>query len=350
MLSKQPAKLQLKTGEIFSGWSPFPLKSISYGEVIFNTGMVGYVEALTDPSYRGQILTFTYPLIGNYGVPDASAWESNQIQAAGMICSELAEFSSHYQERQSMLNWCQTQGLPVLCGVDTRALTKVLRQHGVVAGAICADSQKAVDYIDVNARHLVAEVSIEQPIESGQGNKKIIVIDCGIKGNILRHFEKFDLLIKRVPYDYDVSAEDYDGLFLSNGPGDPTRCAETVAIVKKAMQNNKPIFGICLGAQIMSLAIGASTYKLPFGHRAQNHPCLHVPTQKCYLTSQNHGYAIKEDTLPQDWQVMFRHLNDDTVQGIEHKDKPFFAVQFHPEAAPGPVDTQWLFQKFIDSL
>lgn len=351
MLAHHPAKIQLETGEIFSGYSPFPLSEDVYcGEVVFNTGMVGYVEALTDPSYRGQILTFTYPLIGNYGIPDPSAWESDAIQAAGMVCSECATFSDHYLQKENMLAWCERHGLPVITGVDTRALTKVLRKHGVVAGVICAQNVIPKKFININQRHLVSEISIKEPIVTGNGKKRIVVVDCGIKANILRHLNRFDVTIKRVPFDQDLSQEDYDGLFISNGPGDPTQCTQTIKHVREALTRNKPTFGICLGAQIMALAIGAKTYKLPFGHRAQNHPCLDLKSNRCYLTSQNHGYAIEEKSLPQDWQVLFRHLNDDTVQGIAHEKAPYFAVQFHPEAAPGPVDTAWLFEKFISSM
>ncbi len=341
-----PARLILASGEEFQGVCPDWQSDVVLGEVVFNTGMVGYTEALTDPSYKGQILTFTYPLIGNYGVADASTYESEKAQAAGMIVAELADHYSNYKATTSLLDWCKQQGLPLIANIDTRALTKTLRSHGVVAGAISKGDSGINEFPDINQSHLVEQVSQFEPSYSGEGDKTIILVDCGVKGSILRCLEKFPLRVKRVPYNYDFTKEDYDGVLISNGPGDPTLCQETVAIVKRAMQTDKPIFGICLGSQIMGLALGAETFKLQFGHRGQNHPCLEKDSKRCYLTSQNHGFAVKEDSLPADWSVWFRNLNDNTVQGIAHNSKPQFAVQFHPEAGPGPVDTFWIFEKF----
>ncbi|MDF2690248.1 MAG: carbamoyl-phosphate synthase small subunit [Gammaproteobacteria bacterium] len=341
-----PSKLVLATGEVFAGRSPDWQASTIFGEIVFNTGMVGYVECLSDPSYTGQILTFTYPLIGNYGVPDASHWESHKLHARGMIVSEAVEFYSRSQAKSSIIDICKEQGVAVMTEVDTRALTKVLRERGVVSGAIVIGDSLPKAFPNINEQNLVAEVSIKAPLEWGNGDKTIIVVDCGMKENIWRHLQKLPVKLKRVPYNYDYSAEAYDGVFLSNGPGDPTMCQETIAILRKAMQNKKPIFGICLGSQLMGLAIGAKTYKLRFGHRSQNQPCLQEGTERCFLTSQNHGFAIDESTLPEGWRVTFRNLNDATVQGIEHESLPYFSVQFHPEAAPGPIDTNWLFDKF----
>jgi carbamoyl-phosphate synthase small subunit len=346
----KPAYLILETGHSFKGYSPEWQSQSFPGEIVFNTSMVGYPDALTDPSYRGQILTFSYPLIGNYGVPDQAQWESNKIQAAGMVCAHWNNNTQHHQATQSLLQWLEQQKTPMITGIDTRALIKVIRTKGVVAGVISSSDKPPKKFIDINSQNLVADVSCKQVTEAGEGDKTIIVVDCGIKQNILRHFESLAVKIKRVPYDYDYSDEDFDGVFISNGPGDPSMCLKTADVLKRAMQKNKPTFGICLGSQIMALAIGAKTYKLPFGHRAQNHPCMDMSNQKCYLTSQNHGFAIDEKSLPKEWQVSFKNLNDNTVQGIHHKDKPFFSVQFHPEAAPGPVDTAWLFDKFYELL
>ena len=343
------AQLVLESGECFSGAVPEWVSGRFFGEVVFNTGMVGYTEVLTDPSYRGQIVVFTYPLIGNYGVEPASHWESEQIHAAGVVVSELAGFHARSEHWSTLEEWCHRHGVPILYDTDTRALTRVLRDTGVVAGAIVANDQQPREFVDINEQNLVAQVSIDTPRESGEGSHTLVVVDCGIKANILRYLHAFPVRIKRVPYDYDYSAEDCDGIFISNGPGDPRQCQATVDILKKAMQQApaRPVFGICLGAQLLSLAVGGTTYKMKFGHRAQNHPCLLEGSERCYLTSQNHGYAIAEHSLSDDWEVMFRNLNDNTVQGVRHKTLPYSAVQFHPEAGPGPVDTTWLFDRFV---
>lgn len=345
-----PAQLILKSGEIFYGNAPVKQNNVSFGEVVFNTGMVGYVEALTDPSYAGQILVFTYPLMGNYGVSDASTWESKKIHVKGVVVAELSAFHSNHTAAYALVDWLSNQHIPYLTGVDTRALTKCLRTKGVIPGAIAPLHLTPKQFEDFEHIDWVKEVSIHEPAYYGSGSKQVIVVDCGMKENILRCLQQFPIRIKRVPYNYDFTREPFDAVFISNGPGDPARCQETIKILQKAMAQQKPTFGICLGTQLMALAIGAKTYKLPFGHRSHNQPCLHVPTQRCYLTSQNHGYAVLETSLPKDWCVSFRNLNDGSVAGIEHKTLPFFSVQFHPEAAPGPEDTRWLFQRFYDLL
>lgn len=345
-----PAQLILKTGEVFKGLAPAIQKDLHFGEVVFNTGMAGYVESLTDPSYAGEILTFTYPLIGNYGVSDPSTWESKKSHVKGVVMSELAPFHSNHSAQHSLFNWLQQQNIPFITGIDTRALTKILRTTGVVPGAITPLDAQPKKFVDFEHINWVKEVSIKEPIEYGTGEKLIIAIDCGMKANILRCLQQLPVRIKRVPHNYDFTQETYDGVFISNGPGDPVLCTETTALVQKAMATKKPVFGICLGTQLMALAVGAKTYKLPFGHRSQNQPCLELSSEKCFLTSQNHGYAVDEKTLPKDWRVSFRNLNDNTVAGIEHKTLPFFSVQFHPEAAPGPLDTQWLFKKFFELI
>lgn len=344
------AQLVLKSGEVFYGEAPAHQQQISFGEVVFNTGMVGYVEALTDPSYAGQILVFTYPLIGNYGVSEESSWESEKIHARGAIFSELSPFHSSPTAKYSLSQWLKDQHIPYLTGIDTRALTKALRTKGVEPGAIAPMNSTLDHFENFEQINWVEEVSIKKPKQYGEGKKTIIAIDCGMKENILRSLCQYPARILRVPYDYDFTNEEFDGVFISNGPGDPLRCQKTVKIIEKVMAMKKPIFGICLGTQLMALAAGAKTFKLTFGHRSHNQPCLYIKSNRCYLTSQNHGYAIEESSLPADWRVTFRNLNDQSVAGIEHCSLPFFSVQFHPEAAPGPEDTQWLFQKFFDTL
>lgn len=342
----KPTKLTLQSGEIFYGTSPVGQKPINRGEVVFTTGMTGYVETLTDPSYADQLIVFTYPLIGNYGVTAEHSWESSKIHAAGVIVSEDAPFFSHAKSCYSLREWLRRQNIPLITGIDTRTLTLKIRKHGVTPGIISDVELVAKDFVDPNISDLVSKVSIKEPLFLGGGTKTLIVVDCGIKESMIRNLLGPNILLKRVPFDYDYTQEPFDGLFLSNGPGDPSNCIKTIAYLQKALERKKPVFGICLGAQLLALAIGAKTYKLVFGHRAQNQPTFHYPTQRCYLTSQNHGYAIDEHTLPEGWEVNFRHLNDHSVQGITHKKDPFFAVQFHPEATPGPMDTQWLFQQF----
>lgn len=344
------AQIILQSGEVFYGNTPAILQRPTFGEVVFNTGMVGYVESLTDPSYAGQILVFTYPLIGNYGVTESSNWESSKIHVKGVVVSELSAFYSSHAGQVSLADWLTKQNIPYITEVDTRALTKCLRTKGVVPGAITAINEKPAQFEDFEHTDWVKEVSIKEPVTYGKGEQLIIAVDCGMKENILRYLTQFPVRIKRVPYNYDYTNEPFDAVFVSNGPGDPMQCQETVAILRKAMAKEKPVFGICLGTQLMALAIGAKTYKLPFGHRSHNQPCLHVGTNRSYLTSQNHGYAVLEESLPPDWRVSFRNLNDQSVAGIEHKSLPFFSVQFHPEAAPGPEDTHWLFQQFFSRL
>ena len=349
-MTMMPAQLILETGETFQGLAPASQQEIAFGEVVFNTGMVGYVESLTDPSYAGQILVFTYPLIGNYGIAEESTWESHKIHVKGVIVSELAPYHSSHSAEHSLEEWLMRQNIPYLTGVDTRAVTKLLRTHGVIPGAIAPASVKPTAFEDFSHIDWVEKVSIKEPREYGAGDKLIIAIDCGMKENILRCLLKYPARIKRVPYDYDFTDEPFDGVFISNGPGDPALCQKTIQILQKALAKKKPTFGICLGTQLLALAVGAKTYKLPFGHRSHNQPCMDYATQRCFLTSQNHSYAVEETTLPSDWQVSFRNLNDNSIEGIEHKHLPFSAVQFHPEAAPGPLDTQWLFEKFYDQV
>lgn len=336
------ATLRLRGGKTFSGTMAKGYKDSVSGEVVFTTGMTGYDLSLTDPSYAGQILVFTYPLIGNYGISPQPDWESGKIHAVGVVVSQACLEWSHSHSVTSLQEWLRAQSVPLMTGVDTRALTKYIRQHGAIDGSM--------GHAGKTSRlrsSFIPRVSINQPqIYNPTRTKTIIVVDCGMKENILRHFQASPYRIKRVPWDYDYSKEAYDAIFLTNGPGDPADYQTTTTILAEAMKKNKPIFGICLGSQLMGIAAGAKTYKLPFGHRSHNQPCQDLESQRAYITSQNHGYAVDEKSLPRGWAVTFRNLNDNSVEGIRHTTKPFFAVQFHPEANPGPVDTEWLFERF----
>jgi carbamoyl-phosphate synthase small subunit len=340
-----PGALYLADGTIFPGMIPDWQREAYMGEAVFNTGMTGYTESLTDPSYAAQILIFTYPLIGNYGV-DLTSGESSKIHVSGVVVSEAALNWSHDKSDRSLLEWLKSQNIPILIGADTRALTKHMRIKGTMPAAISASPVVAKNI------HISSKIiSIERPkIYNKTHQKKVILVDCGAKDNILRSLLKLPIQVMRVPYDYDYTTEAYDGVLLSNGPGDPNDYLATIAIARKALKIGKPIFGICLGTQIMGLAAGASTYKLRFGHRGHNQPCLQTGSERSYITSQNHGYAIDETSLPKGWFASFKNLNDQSVEGIQHRTKPFFSVQFHPEACPGPTDTEWLFERFYTSL
>jgi carbamoyl-phosphate synthase small subunit len=369
------AQLILSDGTIFEG-EAFGAAVDTDGEVVFNTGMAGYPESLTDPSYRGQILTFTYPLIGNYGVPsnEKNEWgfsknfESEDIHVRGIIVSQVSEDFSHHTAVSSLQNWMEHHGIPGITGIDTRALTKKLREHGVMLGRIISDdserkedSGKRIEIADPNETNLVAEVSCKEPITytPETSETSIICYDCGIKNNIIRSFLKRGVTVHRVPWDYDLASSDlkYDAVFISNGPGDPKTCEATIANIKWSIDQNIPTFGICLGNQLLALAIGGDTYKLKYGHRGCNQPCEEwkeengkwIKTQKCIITSQNHGFAVS-DNLPDGWKPWFTNANDQTVEGIRHESGKFFSVQFHPESTPGPEDADYLFDEFLKVL
>jgi carbamoyl-phosphate synthase small subunit len=348
-------KLVLEDGTVFRGKSFGFEKSVS-GEVVFNTSMTGYPESLTDPSYKGQILMFTYPLIGNYGVPNGSMeeglkknYESYALHISGLIVSDYSADYSHWNAEKSLSEWLKEYKVPGIYGIDTRELTKILREKGTMLGKIVYNNQN-VDLYDPNLVNLVAQVSIKEKKVFGKGKYKIVLIDCGVKYNIIRNLIKRDATVILVPWDYDFTNEKYDGLFISNGPGDPKQCTVTIDNLRKAYMIEKPIYGICLGNQLMALASGADTYKLKYGHRSHNQPVIRKGTNKAYITSQNHGYATDNTTLTADWEPLFINLNDETNEGIQHKSKPFFSSQFHPEASSGPTDTEFLFDMFMDTV
>ena len=352
------AHLVLEDGSTYTGYS-FGNYCNTSGEVVFNTGMVGYPETLTDPSYNGQILVFTYPLIGNYGIPFKKLkdnilidFESDRIQVKGLIVTDYSFEYSHWNAEKSLHDWLLEENIPAIFGVDTRAITRKLREKGTMLGRILTD-ESSIEYSNVedpNRRNLAAEVCVKSPRIFSKGEKKIILVDCGVKNNIIHAFLERNISVMQVPQDYNFADEDCDGIVISNGPGDPKTCIKTIENTKKAMESNRPILGICLGSQILALASNANTYKLKYGHRSHNQPVNEMGTRRCYITSQNHGYAIDSDTLSQDWRQWFVNDNDGTNEGIIHISKPFFGTQFHPEASPGPDDTEFIFDMFVRAL
>lgn len=369
--------LVLSDGTRFHGTS-FGYEAPVAGEVVFNTAMTGYPESLTDPSYAGQLMTLTYPLVGNYGVPGfsvegnglATFMESDKIYARAIIVSDYSEEYSHWNAKESLAEWLKREHVPGITGIDTRQLTKVLREHGVMMGKILFDDEpdnipeasyegvnfveqvsckeiveyKAAEYTAADADHLT-------PLRKPNG-KKVVLVDCGVKNNIIRCLLRRGVDVIRVPWDYDFNTLEFDGLFLANGPGDPDTCSVAVENIRKFLATTpiKPCMGICMGNQLLSKAAGATIYKLKYGHRSHNQPVRMVGTDKCFITSQNHGYAVKTDTLSNDWEPYFINMNDGSNEGIRHKTNPWFSAQFHPEACSGPVDTEFLFDDFVDLL
>lgn len=346
--------LHLANGSVLEGFS-FGYYGESEGEVVFSTGMTGYVESLTDPSFAGQILTFTYPLIGNYGIPRSkylntnlmSNFESEKIWVKGVIVSSFSEVPSHCDAFQSISEWLKSQKTPGIYGIDTRALTQQIRESGVIQGKISTRKNKTT-LLPNTLLNTVSTVSIKEVVQykpKKTNGKHIAVIDCGIKHGILRELLKIGYAITRVPWDVnplDVTKR-IDGVICSNGPGDPKDALSTVENVRKIIDKNIPFLGICLGHQLLSLAIGADTYKMKYGHRGLNQPCLDLKTNKAYVTSQNHGFAVSRKNLPKGFEEWFVNLNDNTVEGIRHKTKNIKSVQFHPEGCPGPFDTNWIY-------
>jgi carbamoyl-phosphate synthase small subunit len=369
--NSKKAVLLLEDGTFFIG-KGFGTSKKTSGEVVFSTSMVGYPEALTDPSYKGQILTLTYPLVGNYGVPPFDLnfglplyFESDRIQVQGLVIHELCHNPHHWASTRTLDKWLSDEGIPGIYGVDTRHITKKLRAHGVMLGIlhVCEAGEEpnmeqllaqAKSIPDPNLTDLVRQVSVKKPVHyKVDGKHTVVLIDCGVKYNIIRNLLKRGISVVRVPYDFsakEVMEYKPSGVFLSNGPGDPKTCVKTIDCIRELV-DEVPLMGICLGAQILTLAMGGDTYKLKYGHRSQNQPALDLKTNRCYITTQNHGYAIANESIKKTpLDAWFLNPNDKTVEGVKHKTKPVFAVQWHPEASPGPYDTEFLFDTFAKTL
>ena len=365
------ARLILDDGTEFCGWS-FGYEANAVGEVVFSTAMTGYPESLTDPSYAGQILVTTYPLIGNYGVPETGGeplpkfMESERIHVKGLVVADYSEKYSHWNAKESLAEWLKREKIPAITGIDTRRLTKRLRESGVMKGrVVISENSEYSDYSDYGSINWVEKVSCKEVIRYNEGaGKRVVLVDCGVKANIIRCLVNRGVEVIRVPWDYDFNQLDFDGLFLANGPGDPEQCSKTVEHIRTFLRNEelrikneefaaatpRPLMGICLGNQLLARAAGAKTYKLKYGHRSHNQPVQLVGTSKCFITSQNHGYAVDASTLPADWEPLFMNMNDGSNEGIRHKTMPWFSAQFHPEACSGPTDTEWMFDEFVKAL
>ena len=354
---------------VLSDGTKFHCKSFGYekpvaGEVVFNTAMMGYPESLTDPSYAGQLMTLTYPLVGNYGVPPfsieanglATFMESDRIYASAIIVSDYSASYSHWNAKESLGDWLKREQVPGVTGIDTRELTKVLREHGVMMGRLVFDDEANEttngNYEDYGSVNWVDKVSCKDIIRYNEGaGRKVVLVDCGVKNNIIRCLVNRGVEVIRVPWNYDYTDMAFDGLFLANGPGDPDMCVDAVEVLRKQMSSSrKPICGICMGNQLLAKAGGATIYKLKYGHRSHNQPVREVGTNRCYVTSQNHGYAVDAATLGNDWRELFVNMNDGSNEGIRHLSLPWFSSQFHPEACSGPVDTEFMFDRFIETL
>jgi len=361
MINATRMKLVLEDGTTLEGASFGAPRAVS-GEVVFNTAMTGYVETLTDPSYRGQILSLTYPLVGSYGVPAPRArgsvegpYESQGIQVQGLIVQSYVERYSHHAAVRSLGAWLASEGIPAVTGIDTRTLTRKLREAGTMKGWLApADmdldrARRAAEAVEMR-EEVFRLVAPEEPIFYEGGKLRVLLVDVGAKDNIIRSLLQRGASVMRVPWHARLAdfADRADGILIGNGPGDPKDLGPLIAQIRELLGGfPRPIFGICMGNQILALAAGGDTYKLPYGHRGVNQPVQDLLTRQCYVTSQNHGYAVRDDSLPADWEPWFVNINDGTNEGIRSRVRPFFSVQFHPEATPGPKDAGYLFDDFL---
>ena len=352
---EKEAILILEDGTRYKGRSFGYEKSVS-GELVFYTAMTGYPESLSDPSYKGQILVPTFPLIGNYGVPGdevvngiSKFYESDRIQCSALVISQYSAEYSHWDSEKSLGEWLKKWQVPGIYGIDTRALTKRLREKGAMLGKIVFEGED-IPFYDPNKDNLVAQVSCQEIKQYGNGRYKVLMVDCGMKNNILRCLLQYDVTIKRVPWNYDFSGIEADGLFLANGPGNPTLCGETVENIKKYMTTKKPILALCLGHQLLALAAGGTVTKLKYGHRSLGQSVRQCGTNRCFITSQNHGWAVDAQSLGKEWEPYFVNLNDGTNEGLKHTTNPWVSVQFEPEAMENAHDNEFIYDNFVKSL
>ncbi len=361
MPNDQRWRLELEDGTVLRGFGFGAVRAVA-GEVVFNTAMSGYVESVTDPSYRGQILVLTYPLAGNYGVPAPRAagsidgpYESARIQVQGLVVQHHVLAPSHHLSSRSLGDWLTSESVPAITGIDTRTLTRRLREYGTMRGWLAPDSmtrQQAHDEADERDMRegIFREVAPADAVRFAGGPLDILVVDAGAKDHIVRSLLTRGASVTRAPWHAELAplAEKADGILIGNGPGDPKDLGALIAQVRGMMGSyRRPLFGVCLGNQILCLAAGGDTGKLPYGHRGVNQPVRDLLTGRCYITSQNHGYAVREDSLPAGWQPWFVNINDGSNEGIRSANAPYFSVQFHPEASPGPQDTAFLFDDFL---
>jgi carbamoyl-phosphate synthase small subunit len=365
--------LELSSGDRFQG-DMIGAPLVSSGELVFTTGMVGYSEAITDPSYFGQVIVFAYPLIGNYGIPELpknidfskslpKGFEGPKPRAAAVIVNTDISKTFHWNSFQSLDKWLLEQGIPGIAGIDTRHLVHIVRSSSgpLLAKVIPEESEGTSSYgekfslnsdgfFDPSKHEIVPEVSTRERLIMGKGKVRIALLDCGVKWNMIRQLLSLDCEIELLPWDTDLKKVDSSGWILSNGPGDPLKTGQLVNSVKALLEEKKPILGICLGHQILALASGARTQKMTYGHRSHNQPVYITGTRKGFITSQNHGYMVEKNSLKEGWAPWFLNVNDQTIEGIKHETLPFRSVQFHPESAGGPRDTKWVLDQFVEEV
>ena len=350
--------LVLEDGTYFEGTGIGNTGTVE-GELVFNTSMTGYQEILTDPSYSGELINFTYPLIGNYGTNNTD-WESKKVFTKGILVKELSENPSNHRMKYTLETFLKENGVTGLTGIDTRGVTRHLRYYGTLKAIISNDGtdlenllKRVKEVKPLDGQNQVAEVSTKNPYILPGGERRIVVMDYGVKNNTLRRLQENGCTIIVLPatatYE-EIIGYKPDGLMLSNGPGDPEGVSYTIPEIQKVLEQKIPVFGICMGHQLLAMALGAKTYKLKFGHRGGNHPVKDLLTGKVYITSQNHGYAVDKNTIPDSVEITHINLHDDTVEGIKHKELPFSSVQYHPESAPGPRDSSYFFEDFIKQV
>lgn len=367
-MKREKAILELSNGMKLEG-DLIGQPIVASGEMVFTTSLVGYSESLSDPSYFGQILTFAYPLIGNYGIPSLESentlktgFESNRIHASAVIVTNDSIETYHWDSRKNLHEWLLQNQVPGIVGIDTRHLIQLIREEKQLLGRVLPTHPQGLrqlgkipfphdeSFFNPGEFHTVEQVSTSERKLFGSGKLRIALLDFGVKWNIIRKLNQLGCEVELLPWDTDLYSVDCSGWLLGNGPGNPECTGAAIQEVKKILTSDAPILGICLGHQVLALAIGARTVKMPYGHRSHNQPVIETVTGKGYITCQNHGYVVTTDSLPEDWNIWFKNANDGSIEGLIHKSKPFRSVQFHPESAGGPQDTLWILENFVDQI